>query len=812
MRATDEGLSTGIADLDRVLRGVNAGDNIVWEIEDVEDYALLARPFATRVAAEGRRMVYLHYAPGPALLEGPGIQRHDLDPAPGFEPFLDRVHEIIRGEGRGASYVLDCLSDIRADWYTDGMLGNLFLLTCPYLYDLETVTYFALRWGRHAASARKLILETTQLYLEVHRAGDGRYIRPVKVQHRYTSTMHHLHRWRGNTVTLVSSSAEVSRVLSRSPRAWTPTASEAAPARTFLTRDPALLEMADRWLGPDDLLAVRRRMIGGGLVGGKAAGLVLSRGILRRTHPDVYLTFLVSNGVWWLRQRQRDPEGYLEGAEQARRRILTGAFPDEIMQGLEAVLDYFGQAPYVVRSSSLLEDGFGSAFAGKYESVFCATQGPRERRMADFLAAARTVYASAMGERALRYRAERGLLESDEAMALLVMRVSGTLQGRSYYPAVAGVAYSYNPFAWSREIESAAGVARLVLGLGTRAVNRVDDDYARLVALNAPLRRPETAFDQVSRVSQRKVDYLDLDANRVVSGHFLDLTREAGDLPLELLITREGGFEGTGEPRRALTLDGLLSRTSFVPNLRTILGELERAYGGPVDIELTANFEPDGAPRLNVLQCRRLHVRSDAGDVPEAADVPEADRLLDSAAAVVGHSRRVSVDCLVLVVPEAYAALPHAARPQVAALVGRLNRVWGRAAPGVVVLAGPGRWGTSSPELGVPIAFNDISRVAAILEIVAMREDLVPDVSLGTHFLNDLVEQDMLYAAVPPQEMRGLESFLVSSPNRLVEIVPDAAEWAGVIRVVDTRDSLAAGVRLWLSADARGQRLLIYRR
>ena len=242
---------------------------------------------------------------------------------------------------------------------------------------------------------------------------------------------------------------------------------------------------------------------------------------------DVFYTYLVRNGVWWLRQKQRNPETFLEGAVQARQRILMGQFPDYIVEQFEQMLDYFGQSPIIVRSSSLLEDNFGNSFAGKYESVFCPNQGPRERRLEDFLSAVRTIYASTMSEKALRYREQRGLLDHDEQMALLVMRVSGAMHGRYYYPQAAGVGFSFNPYVWHESIDPKAGVLRLVFGLGTRAVDRSDDDYTRLVALNAPQRRPESNFEEVRQYAQRRVDYLDLQANRLMSGHFLDVMRRA---------------------------------------------------------------------------------------------------------------------------------------------------------------------------------------------------------------------------------------------------------------------------------------------
>ena len=74
------------------------------------------------------------------------------------------------------------MSELAADWYSDPMLGNFFTLTCPYLYDLETVAYFALFRNYHSSRAIRPITETTQLFLELYRHGGTLYVHPLKVQ------------------------------------------------------------------------------------------------------------------------------------------------------------------------------------------------------------------------------------------------------------------------------------------------------------------------------------------------------------------------------------------------------------------------------------------------------------------------------------------------------------------------------------------------------------------------------------------------------------------------------------------------------
>jgi hypothetical protein len=551
--------------------------------------------------------------------------------------------------------------------------------------------------------------------------------------------------------------------------------------------------------------------------------MILARAILKQKEPrfrelleehdsfyvgsDVFYTFLVRNGIWWLRQKQHHPDTFLEGSEEARRRILTGTFPDSILRQFERMLDYFGQSPFIVRSSSLLEDNFGNSFAGKYESIFCVNQGPRERRLENFLAAIRSIYASAMSEKALRYRAQRGLLDRDEQMSLLIMRVSGSMYGRHFYPQVAGVGFSFNPYAWHEDIDPHAGVVRLVFGLGTRAVDQSDDDYTRIVALNAPQRRPESSYDEVCQYAQRRMDYLDLEANQLVSGYFSDVAAGNTEIPLEMFANAEG----QDRPHWVLTFNQLLSQTDFVSDCRTILRTLEEVYHNPVDIEFTANFFTGDQYKINLLQCRPLQVQgTETIHLPELA-AAEADRIIEARGAVIGHSRLLSLDRLVYIVPELYSQLPIRDRYEIARVIGQINRSSDDRHPVSLAMIGPGRWGTRSPELGIPVTFAEINRVNVLCELVMMHEHLIPDVSLGTHFLNELVEMNMLYLALFPKRDRNYlnRDFFLHAPNRLTTVAKDAGHWADIVRVVDVAAVTAAGQVIVMSADARDQKVLI---
>jgi len=468
-------MSTGMPGLDQVLQGLRPGDNVVWEVDSVEDYLPVLGPFCSEAGRLKRRLIYFRFANHkPLLNEECGAEIHQLDPQEGFEPFLTNILDVIEKAGPGAFYIFDCLSDLAADWFSDRMLGNFFMIACPYLYKLDTLAYFALQNSIHSFHATDCIKKTAQLIIEVYRKNNQLFIHPLKVWQRHTPTLYMLHSWEGEEFKPVTSSAMITDILKEVPQpwmdfsvyrpgVWVRTFHEAQQAvhaiqkgtmpsedastlfeqliKMVITREERFLTLARKYFDLSDLVGIMQRMIGTGLVGGKTLGMLLSRSILEKADSswsdrleshdsffvgsDVFFTYLVENDCWWLRRRQKDFNLFLEKAGEARQKILKGAFPEYIQNQFMEMLEYFGQSPIIVRSSSLLEDNYGNAFSGKYDSVFCPNQGTPLQRLESFIEAVRTVYASTMSEEGLRYRLHHGLLDREEQMALLVQRVSG---------------------------------------------------------------------------------------------------------------------------------------------------------------------------------------------------------------------------------------------------------------------------------------------------------------------------------------------------------------------------------------------------
>nr|HPN84609.1 hypothetical protein [Victivallales bacterium] len=367
--------SSGIYSLDLVLQGILKGDNVVWQTDNLLDYISFAGPFARKCLSEGKQLVYFRFAAHPPVLsEDSGADFFTVDPKLGFEQFINAIFAKIESKGRGACYVFDCLSDLAVDWYSDRMLANFFMLACPYLYRLDTVAYFMLLKNINTREATDAIHDTAQVVIDVFRSDDKSYILPVKVENRYTPTLYMPHLCDNNEFKPVMNSPKISEILSKIPGkwgnladsredVWTKTFKKAKLvqendvwdkvkdekylgtkkhlARMIMTRDKSLEDLCEKLMDVGDLVAIGRRMIGTGLVGGKSVGMLIAKKILSRSRSDywnrrleqhdsfflgsdVFYTYLVENDCWWHRRRIVENENIGEAAE-LREKLLSGS-------------------------------------------------------------------------------------------------------------------------------------------------------------------------------------------------------------------------------------------------------------------------------------------------------------------------------------------------------------------------------------------------------------------------------------------------------------------------------------------------------
>ncbi|OGV53479.1 MAG: hypothetical protein A2X45_24410 [Lentisphaerae bacterium GWF2_50_93] len=842
--------TSGLPSLDRTLQGILAGDNVVWQADNIDDYIAFVLPFCKASVSEGKDLVYLRFAQHKRLLPKDfKATCYEFDPQLGFEQFIFDIFRIIEKHGRGACYVFDCLSDLAVDWYSDRMLGNFFMLTCPYLYDLETVAYFLLLRNHQTPVAIEAIHKTAQVVLDVFRKNDRLYVLPIKVWNRFSPSMYMLHGLEGDTFRPVNKSFIVSEILTKVPQpwldanidrqdVWTNTLIQARkiqkriqhsremPAevdsfkkqliKMIITRDETVSELCKEYFDISDLISISKRMVGTGLIGGKSVGMLLAQSILMKTNrkwekrlephdsffigSDLFYTYVIDNDCWWQRRHiQLNPSDHMfEKAEEIQDKLLNGRFPSNIIDQFREILNYFGQSPIIVRSSSLLEDAYGNAFSGKYESIFCANHGTPEQRLKDFIDAVRKVYSSTMSKDALSYRLHRGLLNKDEQMALLVQRVSGECYGDYYFPQIAGVGYSFNPFVWNSKIDPSEGVLRLVFGLGTRAVEQHGNDYTRIVAVNAPLLRPEATFEEVRKHTQKIVDVLDLKENTHTSIHFEDLAKSAASLPMEIFASNDTETEERAKSMNLknvftwiLTFDNLLSNTKFINDMQKIMKTLENAYKHPVDIEFTGNFIDEDNYRINIVQCRPFQFTREVREIQSPKNVKRENILLKTCGPIIGQSVSRQIDRIIYILPSKYGEMSMQDRYSVARIIGDITNLESKKGEKLkILLIGPGRWGTKMPALGIPVSFAQIKNASVLCEIVAMHEGLTPDISLGTHFFNDLVEMEILYMAVYPKNKDYIlnEKLLMGAPNKLASLIPDSKNWTDSIYVADTAE------------------------
>ena len=837
----------GIPQLDKTLDNIRLGDNVVWQVSNLKEFSYFVNPFIKQALKDNRNLIYINFGQHEplipmtkedmqelekekenkntdfAMIERNGIKIYKVDPMKQFELFTLEVHNIIAKEGWDAFYVFDCLSDLQAVWSTDLMMGNFFKVTCPYLFSLDTIAYFPVIRGKHSFEAIAKIRETTQLFLDIYSHDEDIYIHPLKVWNRYSKEMFLGHKYDLKTgeVTALTDGMEVSKfykvINSKDHNEQNTDSWERFFQQTkllhdnglnvddkceqmcnmILAKDTKVSEKIHEYFDYEDYMAIYDRLVGSGMIGGKACGMLLARKIIEKEKPeiftyfepddsfyigsDLFYTYIVSNDLWNIRVKQRTKEGYYEAGKELEDCLKKGTFSDDIRDKFIRILDYYGQSPIIVRSSSLLEDGFGNAFAGKYESVFCVNQGTLEERLEAFEEAVKTVYASTMNISALEYRRLNDLDDKDEQMGLLVQRVSGSYYGNYFFPTMAGVGFSYSPYSPTPGLKQNEGMLRLVMGLGTKAVDRTIKDYPRIINLNRPRALDHPDIAERHRYSQHYLDILDIKDRSIheiaVDDGLNVLPRYGRKNVIEHDREAEQRLKERGQNREVVFVNcnGIICNDIFINLMKNLLKTLETAYDYPVDIEYTINIGQDNNFVVNLLQCRPLQIST----TKEIIEIPEdkGETFFHIKNASMGRSRKENIDILVYVNPYNYYKYPYNKKSSIARIIGQINKYCKEKNANSMLIV-PGRIGTSSPELGIPVVFAEISQFSAIIEESYSQVGYMPELSFGSHMFQDLVEADIYYGAIFENEQRiSFNKELLSDyTNILKEIIPDLDE------------------------------------
>ncbi len=587
--------------------------------------------------------------------------------------------------------------------------------------------------------------------------------------------------------------------------------------RSMISDQLRYINIAKEWFTLADLAEIRRRKIGTGRIGGKAAGMLLAARVLNEVAPEqlkaclrtpesffigsdeMYTLMSINDLMHWNDQKYKEEEEMRAEYPQIVTDFEASVFPPDISEQLASLLDHIGHKPVIVRSSSLLEDNFGTSFAGKYDSIFVPNQATPHENLLTLQRAILHVYASTLNPNALLYRRSKGLLDYDERMAILIQEVQGERFGRYFLPHAAGVGFSRNLYRWAPQIRREDGFVRLVWGLGTRAVDRVGNDYPRLVALSHPLLRPSTEPKAIRRYSQQFVDLIDLEANafktlpihEVLSARYpplrfiAQIDEEGYFIPLHSNVIEDD------RARLVLTFDELLKRTTFAEQIRQVLHLLEGSYRSPVDTEFTISLSQGEGGKTEVfitlLQCRPQSHLVETSQVPWPVDLARQD-IIFSTRFVVPQGYIERVDYVVFIQPESYFRLPSEhARRELRSSIARLNAALARQS---FICVGPGRWGSSNSDLGVSIDYGDIYHTRALVELSGQGIGAAPEPSLGTHFFQDMMEAQIYPLAIVLDDAQTIynREFFYGLPNRVRDWIPVEASIADCLHLVKVAD------------------------
>ncbi len=584
--------------------------------------------------------------------------------------------------------------------------------------------------------------------------------------------------------------------------------------RRLFSDQPSYINVAKNYVEVRDFFDVLRHVIhpsqSHGKLGGKGAGLFLAWQVVKGAteHAELFSNFKIPK-TWYVSSDSLRLFMHYNNLEDIYDRKYTeiekvrqdyphivqlfknSQFPPEIVKQLAAALDDFESRPLIVRSSSLLEDRVGAAFSGKYKSLFLANQGTKTDRIEALQDAIAEVYASVFGPDPIEYRAERGLIDVHEEMGIMIQEVVGTRVGKYFLPSFSGVLYSNNEFRWSARIRREDGLVRMVPGLGTRAVDRVGDDYPVLLAPGQPGLRVNVTADEVVRYSPRKVDVINLEKNAFETIEAQSLLKRFGEqypavrqiisLVEEDRVRKPVGLEPDWEKDHVVvTFQGLFGETRFVTQIRTMMTLLRDRLGMPVDIE----FAHDGKD-FYLLQCRAQSYSEAHLPAPIPRNLP-SDKVIFSANRHISNGRVPDITHIVYVDPEGYTQIEDwDTLKQVGRAIGRLNAILPKRQ---FILMGPGRWGSRGDiRLGVDVTYSDINNTAVLLEIARKKGNYVPELSFGTHFFQDLVEADIRYIPLYPDDPKITfnELFLRRARNILPDILPEFEHLSHTVRVID---------------------------
>ena len=607
--------------------------------------------------------------------------------------------------------------------------------------------------------------------------------------------------------------------------------------RRFLTNNPKEISIIQKYVTIDAFCDLLDKFIcspvSNGTIGGKGTGFFLANQILNSQAKDNPLFKNIKMPKTWYISSDElanliESNGFDELNEHIYSDILdirinypriiqmlkSCKLSSYISNQLDQILDECEDKPLIVRSSSVLEDQVNSSFSGKYKSLFITNTGTKKQRKEQLMDGILEIYSSMFNPDSIQYRKQRNLLDCDEQMGILIQEVVGRRVGPYFFPLYAGVAFSNNELRWSRRIKREDGLLRMVMGLGTRAVDRVGEDFPILISPGQPNLTVNQSAEEIRKYSPRMIDVIDMDNQVFATIPISSLLKEYGaQIPHINLVasvlknditTNVNTFITDFKSEEiVITFNGLMQNTQMVKQIQAILSLLKEALGYPVDIE----FASDGE-NFYLLQCRSQSRSSNNAPVAIPANIPLYN-IIFNANKYISNGKVTGIKTVVYVDPSEYEKLEkYEDMLNVASVVSELNRTLPRRS---FILMGPGRWGSRGDiKLGVPIVYSDINNTAMLIEIAKKESKYQPELSFGTHFFQDLVEEDIKYLPLYPEDNDIIfNNGFFKSPNSLEHILPSYAYLSNVIKVIQIEENFF-GKQLFVLMNADLEKAVAY--
>ena len=502
--------------------------------------------------------------------------------------------------------------------------------------------------------------------------------------------------------------------------------------------------------------------IGRGSLGGKARGLAFISTLLKQ-HPEIQARYkdvdiripktvaVSTEGFDAFIGENRLAEFATREATDAEiaDACMAARFPDWLTQSLSVFMEHTA-CPLAVRSSSLLEDAQFQPFAGIYRTIMLPNNHPDPAvRLARLITAVKLVYASTYFESPKAFARSTYHRIEEEKMAVVIQHLTGEACGDYFYPALAGVVQSYNfyPIGYMKPED---GIAHIALGLGKTVVEggtslRFSPKYPQFL--------PQfSTVDDILKNAQRFLYALKLTdfPENLSIGEDPTLARLAVDdfhdnacvqaisstyYPQEHRI-RDGAQSG-GFP--VVTFANILKYQAFpLPEILSDILEIgRRGMGCPVEIEFAVNLAAGRKPGFDLLQIRPMAVARQKLEIAIVAE--DIERAFCYSTMALGNGEVTDIADIVFVNPATFEA---ARTIDIAGEVGRLNKQL-EVQKRKYLLIGPGRWGSADRWLGIPVKWNDISGVKAMVETAT--EALRADPSQGSHFFHNITSLDISY-------------------------------------------------------------------